>query len=292
MSRLPTGGVEPSSVPSFHGSFVTHTRLLDAGLAVIREVSENPRVRGAAAATLCHADLDTRNIFVADHDPTIVTDLIDWQSSSIEPAFEYADGMPDFTAPVFHSTPLFNPSAHQTDEERAIQERQARAFQDRAMREAEICTRTFLISLQIMVPKLHAARALPDALFRPFRQSRRTWIDGAVAYRQDLIDIAIGWKELGLAGSCPYSVPTVTEMFVHRRELERVRLAKELEEGLIHGLGVRDDGWVVTEWWKYTQALHKQSFMEIVQHLGDPRQYENPMSEAEVRKIWPYDVDF
>lgn len=52
-----------------------------------------------AAPTLYHADLHKRNVFVSDDDPTIITGLIDWQSSSIEPAFEYADEVPDFAAP-------------------------------------------------------------------------------------------------------------------------------------------------------------------------------------------------
>ncbi len=51
-------------------------------------------------ATLCHADLHKRNIFVSDEDPSVITGIIDWQSSSIEPAFEYADYVPDFAAPM------------------------------------------------------------------------------------------------------------------------------------------------------------------------------------------------
>lgn len=240
-------------------------------------MSEHPRVWGAAAATLCHADLHSRNIFVAAHDPTVVTDLIDWQSSSIEPAFEYADRMPDFTAPVFNSTSLFNRPAGQTVEERA-------------MEEADICTRVFLDSLQSLVPKLYAARALDDTLFRPFRHCHRIWKDGAVPFMQDLIDIRIRWEELGLAGSCPYPIPTATEMSVHQSAIEQFRLAKELREYLNRVL--RAVGWVPTNLWGITQVEHKRTFMEIVQLLGDPRQFENPMSEVDVRKLWPYDLDF
>lgn len=239
-------------------------------------MSLHPLVREAAAATLCHADLQKRNIFVADHDPTIVTDLIDWQSSSIEPAFEYADRMPDFTAPVFNSASLSN----QTIEER----------EKRAMEEADICTMVFLNSLQYLVPKLYAARALDDTLFRPFRHCHRIWKDGAVLFMQNLIDIRIRWEKLGLAGSCPYPIPTATELSVHQRALEQFRLAKELREYLNRVLRV--DGWVPTDKWEKTQVEHRRIFMEIVQLLRDPRQYENPMSEADVRKLWPYDLDF
>ena len=75
----------------FHGSVAAYTRLLDAGGGVIQKLAKDPRIRGAATATLCHADLHKRNIFVSDEDPSVITSPIDWQSSSIEPAFEYAD---------------------------------------------------------------------------------------------------------------------------------------------------------------------------------------------------------
>ena len=73
-----------------------HTRLLNAGRRVIQELAEDPRLLEAGAATLCHADLHKRNIFVSGHDPSAVTTIIDWQPTSIEPAFDYPDYIPDF----------------------------------------------------------------------------------------------------------------------------------------------------------------------------------------------------
>jgi len=48
---------------------------------------QDPRNQNTAASTLLHADLHERNIFVSDDDPTIITGLIDCQSSNIEPEF-------------------------------------------------------------------------------------------------------------------------------------------------------------------------------------------------------------
>jgi hypothetical protein len=36
---------------------------------------------------------------ISADDPTTITGITDWQSSSIEPALMYADEMPDFAAP-------------------------------------------------------------------------------------------------------------------------------------------------------------------------------------------------
>ncbi len=48
-------------------------------------------ILAAAAPTLHHADLHKRNIFVLDDDPTVIAVITDWQSSSVEPGFEYAN---------------------------------------------------------------------------------------------------------------------------------------------------------------------------------------------------------
>ena len=182
--------------PSFHGSVAAHTRLLNAGRRVIQKLAEDPRIRGAATATLCHADLHKRNIFVSDDDPSVITTLIDWQSSSIEPAFEYADYVPDFAAPTTNASPEGNPAEVQ----------------------AALCKQAFDACLQGLIPKLYAARVLVDDLFRPFRYCHRTWKDGAVAFRHELIDISRRWKELGLAGACPYALPTSVELLEHQKE--------------------------------------------------------------------------
>lgn len=76
----------------------THPRLLRACREVLQKLAEDVRVAEAATATLFHHDLHMRNMFVSNSDPSIITYLIDWQSSSIDPAFEYADWLPDFVS--------------------------------------------------------------------------------------------------------------------------------------------------------------------------------------------------
>lgn len=63
-------------------------------------MSASAQIQGAATPVLLHHDLNKRNIFVSEDDPAIVTSIIDWQSTSIEPAFWYADEAPDFATPV------------------------------------------------------------------------------------------------------------------------------------------------------------------------------------------------
>lgn len=66
-------------------------RLLRISREVIARLIDSPLIQNVAFPTLLHADLHKRNIYVSDDDPTVVTGLIDWQSTSAELAFAYAN---------------------------------------------------------------------------------------------------------------------------------------------------------------------------------------------------------
>ena len=181
-----------------------HVRLLNIGREVIRKLAQDLRVWRAATPTLCHADLHKRNIFVSDDDPSVITDLIDWQSSSIEPAFEYADYVPDFAAPMTDASPEDKPAKIQV----------------------ALCRQAFDVCLQGLILKLYIARTLDNDPLRPFRYYHRTWRDGAAAFRHELIGISSRWKELGLAGFCPYILPTSNELLDHQKEFQSFVIAQ------------------------------------------------------------------
>ncbi|KAH8723204.1 kinase-like domain-containing protein [Phaeosphaeriaceae sp. PMI808] len=73
---------EPEAKPLHHGLVHEHLRLL--------EISENPIIKSVASPMLLHHDLYKRNICVAEDDPSCITATIDWQFTSIEPAFTYS----------------------------------------------------------------------------------------------------------------------------------------------------------------------------------------------------------
>lgn len=95
ISRVPPAGVD-SKRPRYQGSAQTHYELLEYARTVIKKMAEDPQILNAASPTMFHPDLHKRNIFVSEEDPTVITAIIDWQSTSIEPAFSYANEVPDF----------------------------------------------------------------------------------------------------------------------------------------------------------------------------------------------------
>ena len=237
----------------------------DAGSELIKL----PKIQDAATPTLLHSDWNSRNIFVSDEDPTIITGIIDWQSSSIEPGFMYAYEVPDFATPI---RPTSSEDATSPENQRARDK-------------AELCSQTFDVCVKGRVPRLCAARALADDLIRFFLYCHRTWRDGAVVFREVLIDISKRWTELGLADSCPYPLPTPDQMLVHQGEMETYKIAQKLRQDLMSILETPSDGWVPTDRWEETEKAHKNAFDVLLQAV----QEDNSMSEQELRLLWPFD---
>jgi hypothetical protein len=219
---------------------------------------------------LFHPDLHKRNIFVSDDDPTIITGIIDWQSSSIEPAFWYADEIPDFARPVAHPT-----------------------LENQFEPNSELCAKAFDACTQFLVPKLSEARLMDEALFRPFRYCYRTWKDGAVAFRHELIETSRHWKELGLTGPCPFPMPTVEELAIHQKEYRMFEAAHDLKYDLASLLNAASDGWVPPEDWEVTESAHREMFSGMLQAVltnESPDDDEPIKDEADLRAIWPFDI--
>jgi hypothetical protein len=163
ISRLPSAETG-SRRPRYHGSTEVHHKLLEHGRAVIKEMAKDPGLRNTSSPTMFHPDLHKRNIFVSEDDPTVITAIIDWQSSSIEPAFWYVDEVPDFAQTIP------DPSSD-----------------DQLEPKSEACAKVFEVFSQFLLSKLAEPRLMDEALFRPFRYCHRTWEDGAVAFREELI---------------------------------------------------------------------------------------------------------
>ena len=113
-----------------------------------------------------------------------------------------------------------------------------------------------------------------------------------MAFRQELIKISSCWTKLGLPNSCPYPLPTSDKLAIHQREFEDFLEARKLKLRLIDLLDTSPDGWVPTELWEVTKAAHKEAFNEISQAVRDAKIADDQaMSEEELRKIWPFDIE-
>ncbi|KAL9595894.1 MAG: hypothetical protein Q9219_006162 [cf. Caloplaca sp. 3 TL-2023] len=272
---LPPDKIPIPTRPKFYKSKQEHTRLLKFGRDILHRLSQDTRIREAATPTLYHNDLHKRNVYVLENDPTTITGLIDWQSSSIAPAFEYADDIPDFAE--------LNSTYSEDDQ---------LAEDDPAIFNARLCRKAFDVSLQGYIPNLFAARALDENLIRPFRYCHRTWKDGAVALERDLIEVSSRWTELGLPNDCPYPLPTSDEMSTHNKGYDDFKVAQKLKQELMSHLDTPSDGWVPNECWELMKSTHKEAFDTMAQAMRDAKKAgDEEASEEFLRQMWPFDLD-
>ena len=270
LARIPR--VEPNLAdqPRYHGSIQAHRSLLERARIVLSVMSGDPRIQNTAGPTLFHPDLHKRNVFVSDEDPAIVTSILDWQSSSVEPAFWYADEEPDFASAATQSL------SHDPDGT------------------SSLCAQAFSVCTQFLTPKLAGPRLQNEALYRPFRYSHRTWKDGAVALRHELIETSRSWQELAFTGPCPFLLPPVEDLARHQVEHRCFEAAQNLKRDLASLLNIHTDGWVPPENWDATQKAHRAIFHDMLQAIlanKRPDPEEPVRNENTLRAIWPFDLD-
>ena len=270
ISRVPPVEHLSARRARYHGSIQTHYRLLEYGRTVIKNMAEDARIKNTTGPVLFHPDLHKRNIFVSDDDPTIITAIIDWQSTSIEPAFWFADEVPDFAHTISDPT-----------------------CENGIELKSGLCAKAFDAATQLLLPMIGKPRTMDEAFFRPFRYCSRTWADGAVAFREELIQTSRRWKELGFVGSCPYPLPDADELAAHAKDYKLFEAAQQLRYTLAGLLNSASDGWVPTKEWSVTEAAHKEMFRGTLQEVvatANADDDEPIKSEADLREIWPFDL--
>jgi hypothetical protein len=244
--------------------------------AVLYDLIKEPQVQRVARPTLLHADLHKRNIFVSDSEPSKITGIIDWQSTSIEPAFIYANETPDFATLVDHMP-------------EAARDGQDQAMQKKKQKDIQLCAEAFEVWMKGYVPAISQARAVDDTILRPFRHCNTSWRDSVVAVRSDLIDLARGWNELGLAGSCPYQ-PTQDEVAIHEKNREDLESVLSLKAWLMQTLSVTSDGWIPIDEFPLILSAYCEAYeqwIEIARQAVASGGVEMTVKKAE--KLWPFD---
>jgi len=266
IARVPPDS-EVQQRPRYQGLPSEHLCLLESGRTVIKQIAKDARVLNAAAPTLLHHDLHKRNIFVSENDPTVITGIIDWQSTSIEPAFWYSDDVPDFA----RYTP--DPSG-------------------RSDPDSELCAKAFDHCVRLLMPKLAVPKSLDESIFRPFRYCYRTWKDSAAVFHHELIETSRHWTDLGFAGLCPFTIPGSEVLTTHREHYKRFLAANSSSQKLSVHLNTGPGGWVPLEDWEAALLAHEEAFANVLEAIltyDDPDNDEPIKTERDLREIWPYD---
>ncbi|KAF2813728.1 uncharacterized protein BDZ99DRAFT_567476 [Mytilinidion resinicola] len=248
-SRIPKADPTETRLP-YRGSVQEHRRLLDHSRAILKALIKTPTIENLASPTLLHPDLHMRNLYVSDDDPTSITAIIDWQSTSIEPLFAYADYIPDYADNPLKDQPAMKKLLNRDDAEETPETREEEAARKRQENDVERCIKIFEVMMLGFVQKFHEARVMGDQpVLRFIRYCDGSWRDSAAALRQEMIELSGRWEELGLPGDCPYQ-PTEEELAEHAKQYEDFKEAERLRLGIRGLTGCDSDGWVAAEDWE------------------------------------------
>lgn len=203
-SRIPETGAAPKDEPSYRGSVQEHHQLLKISGDVIDVIKNSPLLQNLATPTLLHPNLHKRNIFVSEDDPTVITSIIDWQSTCIVPAFVFASHTPDLINRNSLPESLAAAAGQEVPPE-DLDEDPVTAEQLKEIQKDEwACYQTFELALRLDAPAISAARQADHNLLRPLRYCSTSWRDSAAATRQELIELSQRRTEIRLPGVCPY----------------------------------------------------------------------------------------
>ncbi|KAH0195229.1 hypothetical protein KCU99_g10184, partial [Aureobasidium melanogenum] len=168
LTRLPLPDRSHPNEKLYQGRVEEHVQLLGIARKILQILAQDPRINGNASPTMMHPDLHLHNIFVDPDDPTTITAFIDWQGTSIEPAFEHAGMVLDIETTRHH----FPGKCDSIEDSYMVLERAYDAL------------------VNVHVPRLAAVRNIDDDLLRLLRYCHRTWVDGITVLRDELINLS------------------------------------------------------------------------------------------------------
>lgn len=259
----------------WQGSVEEHLHLLKEAAAVVQSLSTAPQIKAVSAPKLLHPDYAKRNIFISD--TGIITGIIDWQFTAIEPTFSYADNNLDFLFPHDSVDAIATKELGLGADKSSLHERASKV-----KNRFDILQKLFSVGLQASMRDLYQARALDQMMLRPFKYCGTSWRDGAVALREELVSISRKWTALELDGPCPYQ-PTAEELAQHKDRFEDLDAAIELKMIAVQAVGSDLDGWVERERFDAALQMCHELYGKLVEgETGDSREL--------AENMWPFDV--
>lgn len=163
----------------------------------------NTLLKEVCQPTLWHTDLHMGNIFVAPDESSRIVSLIDFQSTSVLPAFLQAQW------PIFLKPPqnynyvkgIFQPKLPD-DFDKLDEESKGIALREWSQVKL---AKAYEVSTFLEDRAASNAMNVPRVFRELFTRCGKVSEAGIVPLRACLIEISQSWSELGFSGKCPYS---------------------------------------------------------------------------------------
>ncbi|KIW84147.1 hypothetical protein Z517_03394 [Fonsecaea pedrosoi CBS 271.37] len=172
-----------------------------------------------------------------------IVGVIDWQFTSISPAFTQVRWPHFLEPPEDHQTGAIKPELP-ADFEIMDPDEQAYAL---SQRDQTLQAKCYEVALAQRDREAYLALIkVPDTVRRLFTLCDRTFKNGVVPLRDCLIQLSSNWHRIGLSGSCPITVSS-EEMTAHETQLGEYRDWVQLRKYTQEILCSDEEGWVSPE---------------------------------------------
>ncbi|KAI4701951.1 hypothetical protein J4E89_010470 [Alternaria sp. Ai002NY15] len=298
LSRLPPASIASSlRLPSYHGTISEHKVFLEYCRAITKQMIQTTLMQMVSTPILFHPDLHSRNIFVSEEDSTVLTAILDWQSSAVQPAFWYADSTPDFAQKEEVEVVAKDDGQGGAGGQGQEQKQKQPTYTPSSTLHAE----AFAHLIHSQLPHaMTIPRTMDEAYLRPFTYGHRSWLHGATPFREELIQTSRRWGELGFStvGPCAYPMPSREEYAAHWEKYKEFEARHTFRLELQKRLGVESGGWVWADMYEVTNQAQKEWFEEAMKGAVGERgervwvsEDGERLTEAEIRDTWPFDLE-
>ena len=250
---------------------------------------------------LFHPDLHSRNIFVSEEDPTVLTAILDWQSSAIQPAFWYTDSTPDFAQREEVEVAASDEGQGGAGDQGQGQEQEQEQKQPKYTPESTLRAEAFDHLIRSQLPRaMTIPLTMDEAYLRPFTYGHRSWLHGLAPFREELIQTSRRWGELGFTtvGPCAYPMPSKEEYAGHWEKYKEFEARHTFKLEIQRRLGVQSGGWVWADMYEVTNQAQREWFEEAMKGAVGERgervwvsEDGERLTEAEIRDTWPFDLE-
>ncbi|EEP82215.1 predicted protein [Uncinocarpus reesii 1704] len=245
-----------------HGTVEEQIHLLEIAIPVMQQLDSHPILSQFSQPVLWHTDLHMGNIFVSSNDNSKVVSLIDWQSSSILPAFLQAQ-WPDFLKPPRKYVKGFvHPKLPENFDELDEESKSIALYE---WNQAKM-TKAYEVSNYLENRAAHNAMNAPPVFKELFVRCGETSEFGVLPLRECLIEISLNWTSLGFE--------------VNSKEYESWHRIQQLARDC---LDTDEDGWIAPD---LDIVEKRRKNRELLAMLVE--QMAGEKSPEEARRMWPY----
>jgi hypothetical protein len=264
----------------YRGTFEQQSQLLEVTTAVMKLLDSNELLKKASQPTLWHTDLHMGNIFVNPDECSKIVSLIDFQSTSVLPAFLQAQW------PIFLRPPqnydyvrgIFQPQLPE-DFDKLDEENRIDALREWSQVKL---AKAYEVSTYLEDRAAHDALSVPRVFRELFIRCGEVSEVGIVPLRACLIEICQNWENLGFSAERPYSF-SQAELDEHERQFAEYQAWYEVRMLAEECLDTDAEGWIAPQLDINEKRRQNKELMALyVEKVAGER------SAKEAKAMWPF----